>query len=265
MMDPMKRRLNELTIDQLAAAVGMTVRNVRAYTSRGLLPPPRLVGRTGYYSEEHTSRLQLVRELLDRGYTLNAVERAIAQNAAVPDSHALDVLALLANPLGQAQQPEEIDLEALGRLANIEVDRETGLLDRLEELQLIERLDNDRVRLMQPVLIRGGAQALAMGFSRDTVMGLLDIVSTTLDQIATPFVSAFVDDVWHPFRDEGMPEEGWPQLLNAMESLIPVASQVVIAAFRDRLAAAVDAALGAEFTTMTSDQIQSLFNAPDED
>src|SRR3954469_6089843 len=54
----------ELTIDELARAVGMTVRNVRAYASRGLMPPPRLVGRTGYYGEEHVTRLTLVRELL---------------------------------------------------------------------------------------------------------------------------------------------------------------------------------------------------------
>lgn len=39
----------ELTIDQLAAAVGLTVRTVRSYTTRGLLPPPRLRGRTGLY------------------------------------------------------------------------------------------------------------------------------------------------------------------------------------------------------------------------
>ena len=53
----------------------MTVRNLRAYASRGLIDAPRLEGRTGYYSLKHLQRLQLIRQLLDRGYTLAAVEK----------------------------------------------------------------------------------------------------------------------------------------------------------------------------------------------
>jgi DNA-binding transcriptional MerR regulator len=58
----------ELTVDELAARVGVTVRNLRAYSARGLLPPPRMVGRTGYYGREHVARLLLVREMLAEGY-----------------------------------------------------------------------------------------------------------------------------------------------------------------------------------------------------
>ena len=68
----------DLTVDQLAARVRLTVRNVRAYAARGLLPPPRLVGRTGYYGREHVARLLLVREMLAEGYTLTMIERALA-------------------------------------------------------------------------------------------------------------------------------------------------------------------------------------------
>ena len=39
----------ELTIEQLAHETGMTVRNIRAHQSRGLLPPPEVRSRTGYY------------------------------------------------------------------------------------------------------------------------------------------------------------------------------------------------------------------------
>ena len=52
---------DELTIDELAARVGMTVRNIRAHQSRGLVPPPRLVGRTGFYGAEHVRRLETIR------------------------------------------------------------------------------------------------------------------------------------------------------------------------------------------------------------
>src|SRR3954469_4977870 len=87
----------ELTIDQLAAAAGMTVRNVRAYAGRGLLPPPRLQGRTGYYSSQHLNRLVLGRGLLARGYTLSAVEHAV-RDSSVSASHALELLSVLDQP-----------------------------------------------------------------------------------------------------------------------------------------------------------------------
>mgnify|MGYP002684132866 CR=1 FL=1 len=49
----------DMTIDELARASGMTVRNIRAHQSRGLLPAPEVRARTGYYGPEHVARLQL--------------------------------------------------------------------------------------------------------------------------------------------------------------------------------------------------------------
>ena len=55
-----------LTIDELARRTGMTVRNIRAHQSRGLLPAPQVRGRTGYYGAEHEQRINLIRELQAR-------------------------------------------------------------------------------------------------------------------------------------------------------------------------------------------------------
>jgi DNA-binding transcriptional MerR regulator len=252
---------HEMTIDQLARRVGMTVRNVRAYTSRGLVPPPRLVGRTGYYGEEHASRLRLVRDLVERGYTLSAVEKALSENAAVADSQALDLLALLANPLGQPQTPETLSIEALARLAGLDVETQRHLLPRLEELKLIELLDESTVRLVQPTLVRSGAQAMSLGLAPDTVIGMLGTLTDSLDQIAEPFVSAFREEVWAPFREAGMPEEHWEDILGSIKALLPIASQAVVAAFRDRLAVAIDTALGAELENLTGEQVGRFFAA----
>src|SRR3978361_155636 len=52
----------DLTIDELAQRTGMTVRNIRAHQSRGLLPPPEVRGRTGYYGQAHLARVELIRE-----------------------------------------------------------------------------------------------------------------------------------------------------------------------------------------------------------
>lgn len=69
-----------LTIDELAARAGVTVRTVRFYGTRGLLPPP-LIGprRVGHYGREHLARLALIEELQQQGMTLAAIERYLEQ------------------------------------------------------------------------------------------------------------------------------------------------------------------------------------------
>src|SRR6185312_10679353 len=64
-----------LTIDELAARTGMTVRTVRFYATEGLLPAPERRGRVAYYDARHRMRLELVRTLQEHGYTLAAIER----------------------------------------------------------------------------------------------------------------------------------------------------------------------------------------------
>ncbi|MCX4613667.1 MULTISPECIES: MerR family transcriptional regulator [Streptomyces] len=69
-----------LTVDELAARAGVTVRTVRFYSSKGLLPPP-VIGprRVGHYSQEHLARLALIEELQRQGMTLAAIERHLQQ------------------------------------------------------------------------------------------------------------------------------------------------------------------------------------------
>ena len=67
-----------LTLDELTTRVGMSVRNVRFYTTKGLVPPPIRRGRSGYYSPDHVARLELVQELQAHGFTLSAIERYVA-------------------------------------------------------------------------------------------------------------------------------------------------------------------------------------------
>src|SRR4051812_45909716 len=67
-----------ITLDELTRRVGMSVRNIRFYTTKGLVPPPIRRGRSGYYSPDHVARLELVRELQGHGFTLSAIERYLA-------------------------------------------------------------------------------------------------------------------------------------------------------------------------------------------
>jgi DNA-binding transcriptional MerR regulator len=233
-----------MTIDQLAASVSMTVRNVRAYAGRGLIPPPRLVGRTGYYGQEHVSRLLLIRDLLDRGYTLAAVEKVLQRQSAATAGHALDLLNTLEEPLGQTEEPEEMSVEALLRLAGME--EETGFLDRLTEMGLLERVDEGSVLLTRPFVVRAGAKAMALGFDRGAVLALLPLLGEHLRVIAQRFVDEFRAQVWKPFAEAGFPEDRWPAMLESISTLLPVASQAVLAVFRDELENVIEEALGEE-------------------
>ena len=66
-----------LTIEQLAAEVGMSVRNIRNHQSRGLLPAPEVRARVGYYDAEHVARLRLILDLQADGFNLAAIERNV--------------------------------------------------------------------------------------------------------------------------------------------------------------------------------------------
>ena len=63
----------EYTVEELALAANTSVRNIRAYQDKGLLPPPTLRGRKGIYNNRHLSRLRVIADLLDRGYTLASI------------------------------------------------------------------------------------------------------------------------------------------------------------------------------------------------
>src|ERR1700754_5080491 len=71
---------NDLTIEQLAAETGMTVRNIRSHRARGLLPAPEVRDRVGYYGPEHLDRLRMIQELQTDGFNLKGVERLLGQN-----------------------------------------------------------------------------------------------------------------------------------------------------------------------------------------
>jgi DNA-binding transcriptional MerR regulator len=75
-------RTPALTIEELARRVGLSTRNVRAYRTAGLLPPPTLEGRTGRYGDEHLRRLVVIGRLQRRGWSLAAIRDALAAQGA---------------------------------------------------------------------------------------------------------------------------------------------------------------------------------------
>src|SRR6188472_3502386 len=74
-----------LTVEQLAYETGMSVRNIRNHQSRGLLPPPEVRARVGYYGPAHVARLRLIQEMQSEGFKLSAISRLIGEHGADAD------------------------------------------------------------------------------------------------------------------------------------------------------------------------------------
>ena len=225
----------DLTVDQLAAKVGMTVRNVRAYAGRGLIPPPRLAGRSGYYDQDHVARLTLVRELLGKGYTLAAVERMMSE---LPDGAlALGVFETLVNPWTPAE-PEVLDEFQLAERAGVPHD--PAVIDQLVELGIAERQDDGRLRISNPDLLRTGLEVIKLGVPMQAIFEMLPKLFAQADAVAKTYVELFRSTVWRDFADAGLPADGWPEIQRTLEGIIPLAGQALVAAFREAMAREIE-------------------------
>jgi DNA-binding transcriptional MerR regulator len=237
----------ELTVDELAARVGVTVRNVRAYSARGLLPPPRMVGRTGYYGREHVARLLLVREMLAEGYSLAMIERTLSSAPATASSATLALhRALLAPWL--PPEPEEITGAQLAARAGVA--ENPALVDRLVELGLVERLADGGLRVFDPALLTAGLQVVSLGVPPDDLIDAQTTVNEHVREIAHTYVRMFVETGWKAFVDAGAPPEQLERVRDTVARLQPVAAQAVLAAFRTEMAAAVESALEAALSQL---------------
>lgn len=237
----------DLTVDQLAARVGVTVRNVRAYAARGLLPPPRLVGRTGYYGREHVARLLLVREMLAEGYSLNMIERTLASAPADASSATLALhRALLAPWL--PPEPEEITAPELAARAGVPED--VALIDALVDLGLLERLDGEGLRVLDPALLTAGLQVVELGVPPAALIATQARVTELVRTIAQTYVAMYVQTGWRDFVDAGAPAEQLDQVRATVARLQPVAAQAMLASFRTEMAAAVQAAVESEISRL---------------
>lgn len=107
--------MSELTLEALTERVGLSVRNVRFYTTKGLVPPPLRRGRSGYYSDIHVARLELVRALQNHGFTLTAIKGYVDRipDDATPADIALH-LSLLAPMTGESDVDVHDGLVGIG-------------------------------------------------------------------------------------------------------------------------------------------------------
>src|SRR5882757_293943 len=146
-----------LTVEQLAAEVGMSVRNIRNHHTRGLLPPPDVRARVGYYNAEHVARLRLILDLQADGFNLTAIERLLSGSDGLAE-RLLGLRKAVTTPF-EPEQPELI--------TNAELNERFGELsakdaERVRKLKLLVPLGDGRFEAPSPALLRAAEQVVAL-------------------------------------------------------------------------------------------------------
>jgi DNA-binding transcriptional MerR regulator len=241
-MQNMAEATAELTIDELARETGMTVRNIRAHQSRGLLPPPEVRARTGYYGPEHVARLRLIQELQGNGYNLAAIKDLVTRSSG-SSQEALDFARALLAPF-EEEPPEVIDAAELGQRFGRDADPK--LLTRVEKLGLLVPLGEGRYEIPSPTLLSAGETLISLGIPLHKALDVIESVARHADSVAQSFVKLFLERVWKPFDRAGQPDTDWPAVLAALEQLRPLASEVLVAVFQQRMTQATEKAFGRE-------------------
>jgi len=239
----MGARVEELTIDELARRSGMTVRNIRAHQSRGLLPAPDVRGRTGFYGPRHETRIGLIRELQADGFKLEAISRLL-DSAGGSSEEVLRFTRAVKAPF-EDEQPQIVSAAELAERWNAG-DSAPRLLRKAEKLGILRPLPDGNFEELSPRLGQASAELGALGIPAETALEVAAQLRRHSEAVAKSFVSLFIDQIWKPFKDQGSPETDLPAVREALERLRPLASDALLAMFQLVMTEAVEGRMGRE-------------------
>jgi DNA-binding transcriptional MerR regulator len=210
--------MTEYRIDDLSRAAGTTSRNVRVYQERGLLDPPRLVGRTGWYTEEQLTRVRLVCQLVERGHTLSGIRDMLDTWERGGDlNDLLGVERVITRPwLDDA--PRSTTLDDMQRRFGAGLTPATA--ERAAELGMIEP-DGDGIRMPSPRIIDAGTALVELGVPFPTVLDIAE----EMKQRAATIAALFVEPIRDQLVPDGVipPSEDLPAMATAIDTLRPLA------------------------------------------
>ena len=213
-----------LTLAQLTERVGLSVRNVRFYTTRGLVPPPIRRGRSGYYGADHVARLELVQELQGHGFTLAAIERYVAQ---IPERATPEDIALHRTMLApwHAHHPTTLTRAELNRRAGRALTPDD--VEALEALGVVEPLGRGRwsVSLSQ---LSVGLGLLDLGYPVEAARAAAKVYAEHGRAIADELYEVFRTQVWPHYRESGASPE---RIQEVVERLKPLSINSLVSAY----------------------------------
>jgi len=224
-MDDSGESLPELlTLEELTTRVGMSVRNIRFYTSKGLVPPPIRRGRSGYYSPDHVARLELVQELQAHGFTLSAIEKYVARipEAATPEDIALHRAMLTP---WQADLPVEMSRAELETRAGRTLSDDD--ITTLSALGIVFTTKRGRYEVAVSQL-SVGVGLLDLGFPLEAALAAAEVYAEHGRQLAKELNELFRTMVWPVYRESGASSE---TIRGVVERLKPLSIASLISAY----------------------------------
>jgi DNA-binding transcriptional MerR regulator len=213
-----------LTLDELTERVGMSVRNIRFYTSKGLVPPPLRRGRSGYYTGDHVARLQLVQELQGHGFTLSAIERYVA---GIPADASPEDIALHRTMLApwMADSGEELPRVELERRAGRTLD--AAALETLEALGVVRPCGRGRFQVSMSQL-GVGLGLLDLGYPIEAARAAAEVYAAHGRAIAEELYELFRTKVWPVYKEQGVSPE---RIQEVVERLKPLSIASLVQAY----------------------------------
>lgn len=242
------------TIDALARLGQTTVRNIRAYQERGILPAPVRHGRIGLYSDAHLAQLRVIAQLLGRGYSIANISELFEAQAR---GHQLNHLMGLDTALTSqwvAQTPAVYSLaEVLAQLPTPATDED---IHRIFSMGILEAIDQQQVRLRNPVLIQLAICFMQHGFSLSQLLDVIQQITPSFDHIANTLSTTAVQLALGQHMPDAQRSDSYTeQMIRLIWSIRPMVSEMV----EQQIALSLSGALQRQMTeqlvrTMTTQQ-----------
>ncbi|MGW2917085.1 MerR family transcriptional regulator [Streptomyces angustmyceticus] len=217
----------EYRIEDLAHLSGATVRTIRAYQDRGLLPRPERRGRANVYGGAHLARLRQIAGLLDRGYTLASIKELLeAWDAGLDLGGVLGLVAEIDGPWTdeEASRISQPDLAAaFGGTSDAEAIAEAV------ELGVLERIpgEDDEFLVPSPQELAVAVELHSAGVPIPAISGHLREVRGQVEHIAARFLDFTTEHVFQPFLDHPPTEAEAAEAAALVRRLRPLAQQTV--------------------------------------
>ncbi|MFD7680673.1 MerR family transcriptional regulator [Streptomyces sp. NPDC060187] len=215
-------------IEDLAHRSGATVRTIRAYQDRGLLPRPERRGRANVYANAHLARLRQIADLLDRGYTLASIKELL---------EAWDAGRGLGGVLGLVAEVDGpwTDEEA-ARISRAELDERFGgrhddaaVADAVE-LGVLEPVvgDEDSFLVPSPQELSAAAELHRAGVPLSAISSHLRELRGQVEHIASRFLEFTTEHVFARYLGERPPSDTEAaEAASLVRRLRPLAQQTV--------------------------------------
>ncbi|MGI9015720.1 MAG: MerR family transcriptional regulator [Euzebya sp.] len=228
-------RREQLTIDDLAASTGVSSRSIRYYQTRGLLPPPRVKGRQGFYDQRHADRLALIAELQDEGLNLQAIGWLLGGGSEVA-SEELRGLKRAVLDGWVSDDPVEISTKDLSKAMALR-EWDPAVAERAVELGLLEPVaEEDAFRILLPSVLAAGGELGEMGLAPQRMLDVLEIMREHAKAVAESYVKVFDEAVLAPWDARGRPDDEWTSIATAVDRIRPLAGEALLAVFRQVMA-----------------------------